>query len=192
MDKSLVHKVEQGLERVSEVFKVLLWQQAKLHKVSPIQISLLLFVKEHDAKLCSVSNLANEFNITRATVSDAVSSLHKKGFLERIPDPVDNRQHSLSITAEGSRLIKEIGSYKEPLSNALGKVHAEKLTEVYSTLTDIIHQLNNAEILKVQRMCYSCEFFTNDEDGTYCNLLKSPLKPSDIRLDCPEHELKNQ
>ena len=36
-------KIVAGLERISEAFKVLLWEKAKLLGLSPIQIQILIF-----------------------------------------------------------------------------------------------------------------------------------------------------
>jgi len=69
-------KIVIGLERISEVIKVLLWEKAKDLCLSPIQI--LIFVAYHKSAYCNVSHLAKEFNITKATISDAIKTLLKK------------------------------------------------------------------------------------------------------------------
>jgi hypothetical protein len=46
-ERSISSKIVVGLERVSEVFKVLLWEKAKLVGLSPIQIQILFFVAYH-------------------------------------------------------------------------------------------------------------------------------------------------
>ena len=73
--KDISSKLVAGLERISEVFKVLLWEKAKQVSLSPIQIQILIFIAYHKQELCNVSHLAREFNITKPTVSDAIKIL---------------------------------------------------------------------------------------------------------------------
>ena len=40
-------KIIAGLERISEAFKALLWEKAKILRLSPIQIQILIFIKFH-------------------------------------------------------------------------------------------------------------------------------------------------
>jgi len=47
-------------------------------KVSPIQIQILLFCASHKQENLKVSFLANEFDLTKATISDSVKVLIKK------------------------------------------------------------------------------------------------------------------
>ena len=77
-EQELHYKVAFGLERLSEVFKRLFLDESKKHKLSPIQIQILLFIAFHKEDLCTVTHLAKEFNLTKATVSDAVRVLNEK------------------------------------------------------------------------------------------------------------------
>ncbi len=79
---NLESKIVVALERISEAFRVLLWQQSKEFGVSPIQIQLLIFIDLHQQDYCKVSYLAQEFNLTKATISDAVKSLEQKQLIE--------------------------------------------------------------------------------------------------------------
>ena len=77
-------KVLNGFERLSEALKSLLWEKAKVHGISPIQIQLLVFISNHKIEICNVSYMAKEFNVTKATISDAVRVLIKKEYLEKV------------------------------------------------------------------------------------------------------------
>ncbi|MEO0333318.1 MAG: MarR family transcriptional regulator, partial [Bacteroidota bacterium] len=46
-------KIVAGLERISEAFKVLLWEKAKSLGLSPIQIQILIFIAYHKSELCN-------------------------------------------------------------------------------------------------------------------------------------------
>ena len=78
---SITSKIVVGLERISEAFKGILWEHAKVIGLSPTQIQILIFIAYHKTKLCNVSHLAKEFNITKPTVSDAVRVLNNKKYI---------------------------------------------------------------------------------------------------------------
>jgi hypothetical protein len=53
----------------------------------------------------------------------------------------------------------------------------------------LIHELNKAGIITIQRMCFTCSHYQNNTGQHYCKLLQSTLATTDLRVDCPEHEL---
>ncbi|MAP54222.1 MarR family winged helix-turn-helix transcriptional regulator [Altibacter sp.] len=186
----LSKKVIAGLERISETFKKLLWEQAKQLKVSPIQIQLLIFIAYHKPELCNVSYLAKEFNVTKPTVSDAVRVLNAKGLLQKNFSSSDNRSYFVELTALGQSYVEETEHFAKPLQEFFTKKESAELEELFTTLASLISQLNNSGILTVQRMCYACRFYDSSSNRDYCNLLRKELSPSTIRLDCPEFEEK--
>src|SRR5690606_9651643 len=72
-------KIVVALERVATAFRVLLWNEGRTHGLSPIQVQLLLFLRFHPRERCKVSVLAQEFNLTKATISESVRALELKG-----------------------------------------------------------------------------------------------------------------
>ena len=117
-NKDLTSKVVVGLERISEAFRVLLWEHAKTKGISPIQIQLLLFIQYHPPRLCNVSHLAHEFNLTKATISDAVRVLVNKGLLEKEISTKDKRAFHLITTLEGRKMIASTESFAKPIHGA--------------------------------------------------------------------------
>lgn len=187
---NLRSKLVVGLERMTEVFKVLLWEQAKATGLSPIQIQILIFVKYHKPGLCKVSYLAKEYNVTKPTISDAVRVLLKKNLIEKKDAGGDSRSYIIGLTQEGQNLISDVDQYAAPLGNQLTKLDDQKISELYQSLTTLITQLSQSGILSVQRTCKLCAFYDHNSDGHYCNYLNEKLRPVDIRMDCPEFESK--
>ncbi|WP_103070552.1 MarR family winged helix-turn-helix transcriptional regulator [Aquimarina sediminis] len=184
-------KITVGLSRLSEVFKVLLWEQAKKLKLSPIQIQILNFIAYHKQELCSVSYLAKEFNVTKPTISDAIRILVKKDLLIKDNSSEDNRSYTLMLSLKGKKIVSETENFTDPIKEQLAKVEEEDLKSVYKTLTKLIYQLNRIGVLTVQRTCFGCTFYEAKKKGHYCNLLKAELLDVEIRLDCPEYEEAN-
>ncbi|MCX7548659.1 helix-turn-helix domain-containing protein [Xanthomarina sp. F1114] len=183
-------KIIAALQRISEAFKVLLWNKAKEFGLSPIQIQILIFVAYHKQELCNVSHLAQEFNITKPTVSDAVKALLNKGHIEKDLSSSDSRSYSIILTSSGKDLIKQTEDFAHPIKSNLNTIEDTKLEDLFSTLSQVIYKLNQTGILTVQRTCYGCKFYEKQGTTHFCNLLEKALLDSEIRIDCPEFDAK--
>jgi DNA-binding MarR family transcriptional regulator len=184
--RNLSSKIIAGLERISEVFKVLLWEKAKLVGLSPIQIQLLIFIAYHKQELRTVSHLAKEFNITKPTISDAIKVLTKKDLIKKDHSSSDNRSYSISLSTSGEEFVSEIQDFTSPLETQINNLKETDLEGLFETLSALIFKLNQNGILTVQRTCYGCSFFEKNETSNFCKLLEKELTTNDIRLDCPE------
>lgn len=188
--KSITSKIVVGLERIAEVFKTLLWEHAKTIGLSPIQIQILIFIEYHKQELCKVSHLAKEFNVTKPTISDAVKVLGTKGLIIKDLSTNDNRSYSISLSANGKKIVAETENFANPIKKELDKTDTEQLEVLFESLNKLIYGLNRTGILSVQRTCYACKFYENKKENHFCNLLKKELQNREIRLDCPEFEEK--
>ncbi|SDR72141.1 MarR family winged helix-turn-helix transcriptional regulator [Christiangramia echinicola] len=186
--RNLSSKIVAGLERISESFKVLLWEKAKVFGISPIQIQILIFIAYHKTSFCNVSNLAKEFNLTKATISDAVKVMSRKELITKDYNSKDTRSYNILLSEEGKRIVNETENFANPIKDQLGEISESDLKNLFETLSKLIHQLNQNGILTVQRTCYACNFYRKNKNTDYCNLLNKELLNSDIRLDCPEFE----
>ena len=119
--ENLSNKIVVGLERVSEAFKVLLWEKAKTLGLSPIQIQILIFIAYHKQELSNVSHLAKEFNVTKPTISDAVKVLEKKDYITKAPSSTDNRSYSILLSAHGKKIVQTTNSFANPIKNEIEK-----------------------------------------------------------------------
>jgi DNA-binding MarR family transcriptional regulator len=183
-------KIIVALERISEAFKVLLWDKAKEFGLSPIQIQILIFVAYHKQELCNVSHLSMEFNITKPTVSDAVKVLIKKELIKKDFSSSDNRSYTILLTPSGKNIIKQTEDFANPIKSKLDTFEETKLDDLFHTLSQVIYKLNQSGILTVQRTCFGCKFYKKSNDIHFCNLLEKKLQNSDIRLDCPEFDAR--
>lgn len=189
-EKDISSKIVAGLERVSEVFKVLLWEKAKLVGLSPIQIQILIFIAFHKQDLCNVSHLAKEFNVTKPTISDAIRILDKKGLIVKDVSLSDSRSYAISLSNLGNDIVSETYDFSNPLKKQVDSFSQPELESLFGTLSQLIYKLNRNGILSVQRTCFGCTFYKKNRDIDYCNLLQKELLSEEIRLDCPEYEEK--
>lgn len=189
-ETNLSNKIVAGLERISEAFKVLLWEKAKLLGLSPIQIQILVFINYHKIEFCNVSHLAKEFNVTKPTISDVVKALLKKGLIEKVYASSDSRSYAITLSDAGKTMVIETENFAQPLKNQLNGIDDADLESTFKTLSELIFKLNKIGVLTVQRTCFACRFYQKNNNLHYCNLLEKELLNTEIRIDCGEFEGK--
>src|SRR3546814_1193471 len=96
-NSNLDSRIIAGLERLSHVFRTLLWQKAGEERLSPIQLRLLVFIRYHAPDMNNVSYLAREFNVTKPTIRDAIKVIGIKGLVTIIDEVSDNRRKYLQF-----------------------------------------------------------------------------------------------
>jgi DNA-binding MarR family transcriptional regulator len=186
-------KLVAGLERLSQVFRVLLWERAHDQGLSPIQARVLLDLRFRAEEGRRVGTLAEQFSLTAATVSDALTTLSEKGLVTKVPDPDDRRARIVRLTTEGKDLADTLSTWAEPVRDQLRNLDAERKTDAMTLVMELIAELEGADLISRARMCRTCRFFGQNAHGDpdaphHCNLLDLPLGPGDLRMDCPEHE----
>ncbi len=178
-----------ALERISEAFRVLLWKESKENALSPIQIQLLIFLLFHDQDKCKVSYLASEFNMTKATISDSVKVLLTKKLVNKLPDLNDTRSFTLSLSPKGRQIAEKASVFSSQIEEPIEKLSIEQKQVMLNGLLKLIHDLNKSGVITLQRMCLNCANYQSNKGIHYCNLLKAELAESEIRVDCPEHQM---
>jgi DNA-binding MarR family transcriptional regulator len=187
-------KIVASLERLSQGLRVLLREEAQEYGLSPIQARFLVHLLFHGVGLRRVGRLAREFDLTRATVSDAVSSLEKKGLVEREHWPEDKRVATLRLTPAGKEVARSLATWANAIEELLASSPPEEKEVVMRFLMRLVASLQRFGVVTVARTCVSCRFFRPDAhpgEGSphHCALLDLPLARSDLRIDCPEHKL---
>ena len=186
LDRSIVL----ALERVSQVFRTLLWDYGKKKKLSPIQIQFLVHISAHSKKYSSVSEMARTFNLTAATVSDAIKSLEKKGLVQKIVSRRDGRKFPISLTKEGLTMANHLANWYSPMLDHIQNFPNETREAVLIFLLKLVESLKENQLLEEIKTCLSCRYLANQSDAknnqiTYCLLRKVSLNIGELRLNCP-------
>lgn len=182
-------RIVASLEKVSEAFRVLLWEESKRTGLSPIQVQLLVFLLYQPTVRATVTNLAREFNMTKPTVSDAVKILEMKKLVMRTNNDADNRSYRLSLTVEGKAVAESSGVFANVIKHQVQTLPVREQSGLLHSLLEVIHLLQKTGVIHSQRMCRTCRFFVPGKVRHYCALMEQSLQASDLRLDCPEHIL---
>ncbi len=186
---NLDNKIVAGLERLSQVFRILLWEKAKKHNLSPIQIQLLIFIRYHSADKTTISYLAQEFNFTKPTISDAIKILEQKKLIQKNIDKTDTRSYTINLTTAGKKIVLETGNFANPLAEIISKANDTSKIILWENISNLIIKLNKLEVISVQRTCFNCKHYYIKNKNHFCNLLDLKLLTQDIRIDCGEFEM---
>jgi DNA-binding MarR family transcriptional regulator len=186
---NLDKKIMAGLERLSQVFKILLWEKAKEQGLSPIQLQLLIFIHHHSQEKSTVSYLAQEFNLTKPTISDAIKVLEEKKIIKKVPDSIDTRSYTIQLMASGRKVVAETENFVDPITKLISSTPEADKSVLWESIASLIKKLNELDIISVQRTCYACKHYEQKGKVSFCNLLNQRLQTNDIRIDCPEFDL---
>ncbi len=191
-ESNIDSKIVASLERISQAFRVLLWNESKDHSLSPIQIQILIFIHYHSYELCTVSGIAKEFNMTKATISDSIKLLIEKNLIKKKYKTEDQRSYQIQLTAKGKQIIKKVNGFSNEIKNPINKLSENEKSDLLIQLVNIIKHLQVSGIIQVQRMCFTCQYYQlKNNEVHFCRLLNSKLKNEDIRIDCAEHKINS-
>lgn len=177
-----------ALERVTEAFRVMLWEQAKAHGLSPIQVRVLLFLNGHSEEMATLTYLAKEFNVAKATMSEVVKVLTEKKLVQKKDNAADTRTQLLKITPQGKKMAAVTGGFANQLLPFITNLNHQRQLQLKELLLEMIFHLYKEGVVTTQRMCFACKHYDAGHDKAFCNLLKIPLLAETLRMDCPEYE----
>ena len=187
-NKRVEGRIVAALERISQAFRVLLWNEGKEFSLSPIQVQVLIFLLHHNEEKGKVSYLADEFNMTKATISDTVKSLEQKGLVKKKYVRHDTRSFIISLTQKGNEVAERTSVFTKELQTPIDRLHPDDKENMLLGLMAIIHHLNKVGVITIQRMCLTCSHHKLDtRHGHFCQLLNQKLETTELRMDCPDH-----
>ncbi|WNS46958.1 MarR family transcriptional regulator [Paenibacillus sp. MMS20-IR301] len=88
-----------------------------------------------------VKALADEFQLDISTVSRQAAALEHKGYITRVPDPVDGRAYSLQITETGGEILE---SNRQVRHEIIGNLLVHWSDEERATFGGLLKKFNAA------------------------------------------------
>lgn len=181
------------VEKLSEIYRFLLWEKAKVSGLSPIQIQILTYLKTNPANRRNTSSLAAFFHVTQATISESVKNLAEKGLVQTVRCQEDKRKHCITITPKGTRLLQEVCDWHNPLS----QIYHQKFSEEFRNEMDyfiysILHIFSKEFVIEGFTFCFDCKYFVPESrDKSYCAHFRKEFAPSEYPLECRHFRKKN-
>lgn len=193
--ETIERKISVGLERISQVLKTLIWSESATTGLSPIQIQFLVYLNYRgEAK---VNDLADYFNLTPATVSEAVSTLEAKKLVLRERGVEDRRTVWLKLTARGKRLASKISSWANVLEDVVKVLSKDEKKVMLKALVNVIYEFQKRGLIKVSEICITCKYFRPNVHKSalkphHCDFVGKPFGDVDLRIDCPDYEMAEE
>lgn len=150
------------LEKLYQVQRSLLWDVGKVENLSPVQMQFLIYLDKNPSDRCKVSILAHEFDLTKATVSDAVTSLESKKLIGKVQEKNDKRSFYIELTAKGKKVVRRVSRWSEILDQKIGTFPLEQKKVVLVFLMELVKALFDEGAINVPRFCLTCSNFERD------------------------------
>lgn len=171
------------IERVANLLGGRARATARAHGVEPIQLDVLHFLARCNRYSNTSKAVAEFFGLTKGTVSQTIAALHRKGMLDKQPDPADGRRIHLILTRAGDRVVRE--AFPPAL---LRTVAIPRDTALVAELDGLLRRMQRALGSASFGECHSCEHFRREGDHRYrCGLTHEVLRRIDIEKICLEH-----
>ncbi len=183
-------KIAYLLERISQIFRTLQLELAKKKKLTPLQIQILLFLRNRKQGEVVPSRIAEEFGLTKATISESISSLEKKRLITGMVSDKDRRLKTLSLTLSGKKIIKELSSVESLFERYLERFNEVDKKISFKFLINIISALYFDGYIRVARLCSTCQHFQKDAISKglhFCSLTSRELRTEEIKINCDSY-----
>ncbi|MEM7677567.1 MAG: MarR family winged helix-turn-helix transcriptional regulator [Myxococcota bacterium] len=176
-----------ALSRLSTAIRAKTWSGATERGLSPTQGQALAVLLNRGPQ--RLSSLAPLLGVTAPSASDSVRALVSKKLVTKLPDPDDKRAVRVQLTKAGRKIAQETAEWPDFLVAALDALTEDERRTMLVSIIKMIRTLQVRGDIAPQRMCVGCAHFRPRQKGDsdhYCNLVKAPLRPHQLRLDCPE------
>lgn len=192
MKPAIDSKVITALEKLANIVRNMLQEQAGELRLSPIQVQILIYLSMQPVEQRRISQLAKVFGLTAATISDSVRVLKEKNLVSQARDEKDARIINLELTDKGRAVAAEGTRWADHFYTIIEDFPLKEKEAVLNFLLKLIASLRETGKLPVARLCLLCQFFRrdvhNDSDRPHhCVFLDKSLGIADLKLDCPHH-----
>lgn len=156
--------------------------------MSPLQAELLRVIGEGEPPPATPGALAIELGVRQPTVSDSLRFLELKGLIVREAALNDRRRTVALLTDAGRTVFYRLGEADRLLRESVAGLAPGGQEQTLIVLLEVIERMLNRGVIDVARTCTTCRFFRPGEPTPHCALLKIPLPPPKLRVNCPEYE----
>jgi DNA-binding MarR family transcriptional regulator len=130
--------------------------------------------------------VAEYLGLTKGTVSQSISLLERKGYIQKTSDSTDGRVVHLSLSTMGSALLAEL----KPLNifeEAEQILASKQVTTIGDALKAVLAALQQSSAIKTFGVCGSCTHFVEQEPDNHCILAQTTVSSDDVDKICRYH-----
>lgn len=173
------------IDRLSRAQRRSIQAAAAAERLNLLQSQILRFLQLNKHRSITVGFIADEMEVTEATVSDSLRVLSARKLIRKNQDSKDKRIRHITITAIGERALEKCRTDTPQYLSALPETMADNML---IGLQETIYQIFMSGSLHHARICRTCANYSMQTSQPYCALLKMPLRPIDLQFDCSDHQ----
>lgn len=177
-------KILQGLERITEIFRIVAWKESGTYNINPTQLGLLLLIERQSS--ITIRELQRITSLDKTTLSKSIKSLEIKKLVKKHVNSTDRRNKPIILTPAGKKLFTKLQERINIFENFLRSYNNQEV--IYKFILEFIKFALDSQIIQEQRMCFLCRFFKKEEEKFYCNFLNSPLAIQNLQIDCKDFQ----
>ncbi len=179
----LEQKISLSLEKICQAYRTTMWELAYKYNLTLTQLEIII----HTYKFPKITptKLALELGISKATLSESISALKKKGIIKTKQDTTDARRRILSLSPKGRQIYNKIQNSSFPIQNIISQLSSSEKRILFHTLRNIIETLQKQGYLPRVRICSSCQNLIYKNNKPFCKLTKRVISEENLIIDCP-------
>ena len=107
---------------------------------SPTQIRIVLFLIEHRDEIISQKDIENHLKLSRATVSDVLNTMEKKGYIKKIASKEDARANNIVLNDIALQMHKKTEEEMEKINNLLQQNISKEDLDNFIKVIDLMNE----------------------------------------------------
>jgi len=178
-----------AIEKIAQINRLFLWEISKEESLSPIQIQIIDYISNNCLECSTISSLSSEFDLKKSTISDSVTNLISKGFLEKSQDTKDKRIFFLKLTQKSRDKLTIIKQRNKTITNKLNNIQYSEKAVVQDVLFNLIKSFYDDKLIQSAKLCLTCSNFSENKapdskEPHYCNFLSVYMPKTKININC--------
>jgi DNA-binding MarR family transcriptional regulator len=179
-----------ALRKISQIVRIILWDISKEISLSPIQIQFIYYINGKKNRVSTVSEIASEFDLKKATVTESINNLVQKGVIEKIRSDQDKRVFYLNLTKKSESILDSINKRKSMFISNIGGLDKDNKVKTFTFLTKLLEKFFQDELIQKAVMCPTCLNYNeiDDLDDSYiCKKSNSRRSLTEIKWNCENY-----
>lgn len=192
MQKGIENCIWAGIARIALVLRHTGWADATEAGLTLTQRQILAALASRKTPMF-VTQVAEDLVLTKPTVSDSVSTLVRKGLVEKVRSTTDARAVELRLTPQGEALASTAGVWPGSLLGATNHLNGEERVNFLRSLIKVVYSLQEQGLIPLNRMCLTCNLFGPEQypgqtHPHHCGFTDAPFSNEELQIDCREHQ----
>jgi DNA-binding MarR family transcriptional regulator len=182
-----------GFARLGQYLRQQSWAQGGQDGLTATQAQIVCFLAGPSDASHTLGAVAAALAVQAPTASEAVTSLERKGLVEKRPLATDRRTLSIALTARGQQVAQRQRQWPDLFLGALGALDEVEQAALQRALVKVIHALQLRGEIPISKLCVTCRHFRphayphDPRRPHHCGYVDAPFGEADLRLDCADH-----